>query len=69
VKDTSLVTLPRIKTFSKVVTPILTQSQKLQKLQVKVLRRDAKAKPDALKKKRLQSFDMMTPPTFEVLVK
>jgi hypothetical protein len=69
VKDTSLVTLPRVKTFSKVVTPILTQSQKLQKLQVKVLRKDAKAKPDALKKKRLQSFDMMTPPTFEVLVK
>ena len=69
VKDTSLVTLPRIRIFSKVVTPVLTQEQKLQKLQVKLLRKDAKARPDALKKKRLQSFDMMTPPIFEVLVK
>jgi len=69
VKDTSMVVLPRIRTLSKVVIPLLTQSQKLQKLQVKALRKDAKSRPDAQKKKRLQSFDMLSPPKFEVLAK
>jgi hypothetical protein len=45
------------------------QAKFLKTLQVQALRKDAKAKPDALKQKRLESFDMMTPPTFEVLVK
>jgi hypothetical protein len=42
---------------------------KLKKLQVKVLRKDAKATPDAHTKKRVERIDMLTPPTFEVLVK
>jgi len=42
---------------------------KLKKLEVKVLRKDAKAIPDTHKKKRVDSIDMLTPPTFKVLVK
>jgi hypothetical protein len=45
------------------------QIQMLKSLQIQALRKDAKAKPDALKQKRLDSFDMMAPPKFEVLVK
>jgi len=41
----------------------------LKALEVKALRKDAKAKPDALKKKRLNSLNMTQPPRFEVLVK
>jgi len=71
VKDTSAVVLPNFRTFSKVIVPVVAtpKTQDLQKIQVQVLRKDAKARPDAQKQKRLQSFDMLTPPTFEVLVK
>jgi len=69
VNDTSPVVLPQFRTFSKVVSPVQTQEDTLKSLQIKALRKDAKAKPDALERKRLESFDMMTPPTFEVLVK
>jgi len=52
--------------------PILAvpqQTKLLQTLKVQALRKDAKATPERLEKKRLESFDMMTPPTFKVLVK
>jgi len=49
--------------------PVPKQVKMLKTLKVKALRKDATARPDALKKKRLESFDMMIPPTFEVLVK
>jgi len=67
VKDTSVVILPSIRKFSKVITPTETQAQKLQKIQVQALRKDAKSRPDVLQKKRVDSLDMMIPPTFKVL--
>ncbi len=46
-----------------------TSAQRLKKLQIEALRKDAKSKPDALEKRRVEALDMMTPPKFEVLVK
>ena len=65
VKDSSIPILPKLTKFNKVTAP----KQSLQKIQVKALRKDAKSKPDALKKKRVDALDMMSPPVFEVLVK
>jgi len=48
---------------------VLKQVQMFKSLKVQALRKDAKAKPDALKQKRLNTLDMMNPPKFEVLVK
>lgn len=69
VKDTSAVVLPSFRTFSRTSAAGVQPTQDLNKIQVSALRKDAKSRPDAQKQKRLQSFDMMTPPTFEVLVK
>jgi len=45
------------------------QNEVFKQLKINALRKDAKSKPSLLKEKRLHSFDMMTPPKFEVLVK
>jgi len=67
VKDTSSVAISSFRAYSKISKP--TQEEKLKKLQIQALRKDAKARPDTLERKRLESFDMSIPPTFEVLVK
>ena len=40
----------------------------LKALQIKALRKDMKATPDKDKKRRVEQLDMLTPPTFKVLV-
>jgi len=53
-----------------VIVPKLSkQAKMLNTLEVQALRKDAKATPQALTKKRIQSIDMQSPPKFEVLVK
>ncbi len=52
-----------------VVSNSLAKEQQLSSLQVTALRKDAIAKPEMMKQKRAQSFDMTQPPKFEVLVK
>ncbi len=70
VKDSSLWTSSEAKTLKHMIKPSTKlHTERLKELQIKALRKDAKARPDTLKSKRLDSFDMMIPPTFEVLVK
>jgi len=72
VKDTSIpasAALPSIQQFSRVALPALTDADRLTQIEIAALRKDAKATPDLLEQKRLDSFDMLTPPKFEVLVK
>ncbi len=70
------IVIGKSKTFRWVLqdTPVVTaivpkQIKFLKTLRVQALRKDAKATPGKLKRKRLKNFDMMTPPNFEVLVK
>lgn len=44
-------------------------SKQMKSLEIKALRKDAKATPTKLKVKRVNALDMTKPPTFEVLVK
>jgi len=69
VKDSSISIQPRFEAMSKEVSRKLKSEQRLKALQIRALRKDAKARPDALERKRLESLDMLAPPTFEVLVK
>lgn len=67
VKDSSVVVQPKFTSFSKVVAKPLTQTQKLKNLQVKALRKDAKATPTRLRLNRIRATDMRKPPYFKVI--
>lgn len=47
---------------------VLNYNDKMKQLYIQALRKDAVAKPDRLKQKRLQGLDMLNPPKFKVLV-
>ena len=67
IKDSSIVVQPKFTSFSRVVAKPLKQAEKLHALQVKALRKDAKATPTKLQQKRAQSIDMRQPPQFKVI--
>jgi len=69
IKDSSAAIQPKLTSYDKIVSQPLTQKEKLNKLQVQSLRKDAKATPTRLELKRLQSIDMRQPPRFKVLGK
>ena len=70
VKESSAALQSKMIVFSRVTTPeALIDEERLKKLQIEALRKDAKSKPDALQKRRIDTLDMSTPPKFEVLVK
>ena len=69
IKDSSVATQQKLISYSKVVSQSLTQKEKLNKLQVQALRKDAKATPTRLELKRAQSVDMRQPPHFKMIEK
>lgn len=66
VKDSSVVVSAKRTAYGRVVSPS-TVKQEMKALEVKALRKDAKATPEKLRQKRLKSVDMHQPPTFKVL--
>ena len=66
IKDSSIVAQTKFTSFAKVVAAPLNQAEKLHALQVKALRKDAKATPTRLQQQRAQSVDMRQPPQFKV---
>ena len=69
IKDSSVAIQTKLTSYSKIVSQPLTQKEKLNKLQVQALRKDAKATPTRLELKRSQSVDMRQPPRFKVIGK
>jgi len=67
IKDSSIVAQPKFTSFVKVGATPLSQTEKLHALQVKALRKDAKARPTRLQQQRAQSVDMRQPPLFKVI--
>jgi len=59
----------QFKSFNKIVSSTTSNEVNLQKLQIQVLRKDAKSKPAQLTQKRLNSIEQREPPIFKVLVK
>jgi len=64
IKDSTVRLPSNREIFSRVVAPV--QKQDMNKIHIEALRKDAKATPEKLREKRLNTLDMRRPPSFEV---